>query len=334
VLAYAEGTHVTDVRWAGWSGQAAGSEPAELVVTIDADDDGVLEHSGCGNYFEIPATLGLTSNDGLLELETDATLTTRSGDLAWVGAQLPRTTLEDWNARLDPLLREGDADEYRLSLAVRPDAVSGFFYVRGRSASATCQVAAWPSDRVCRDGVKQLALSETVRGVAPLDLIANFEGLMTAEVPADGTTPSSELSVALESPGAAYCLHEDVSDASGGATDQVIVEVPLPAHLTTSDGSLDLWVSVNLSATLSATGEVLGSHIQSSGLALPQTTAAWGIAAPDVAGVKLVISEVRGSLEVSKFSPESTPFTSGDVTGSCLNAPYLGDLESVRELEW
>jgi len=333
VLRMVEGVHSTTVRWAVWPQLGNGTEQQTLSVEITPDATAVQEHTGCSEYLEIPARLSLASNDGLLNVEVDATIIAHQADRALVEASVPTAQLREWSERLAPLLRTSDDDRYLFNLELTPELVAGSFKVQGLSGFATCKIASWPAERACESGTRELPFGETVSGIDPATVLAQLNELGNVEL--SWRSQSVSLAAEFELAALPSCVTEGLRDLSGAPTDKRLLEIPLRAHLVTSDGQLDAWIKAVAAVEVTSSGTIAANpSVYSYGLAAPES-AVVGIEAPQRALIGVQnLGGSHGQIKLRSFSPKATPLLDADVEAACLNDEFLGEIREVAQGHW
>lgn len=319
VLAFVEGSHTTELRWATLDPPGGGGSSNEA-LSMELSMAGLATaRLGCGRSFEIPVTYRVRSASGALELEGVSTLTA-TRERAQLQAELPVASLPSWLAAASSVLNlTSGTPVFALDLALFADrTVRGSFVARG---TGMCRLAEWPVAPTCADG-RALDVSDPAHGQRVSELFQLIGALSIPELSlSDGTL--TELSLSIESAPTTACVARSV-DAAGTVRPGAIYTAPLQLRLTTADGRIDVVVPAQASARWDAGAWSQPGFFTDDRVVAP--AAGFGQLALEPLGLTgravlwLSGGRSQGDLSIASFAPRSAALRDV-INAGCISVP-------------
>lgn len=339
VLAFAEGTHTTELRWATLD-PPDGASPGSEALSVELSLAGLATaQRGCGNSFQIPVSYHVRSASGALELE-GLSMLMANRERAHLQAELRVESLPTWLAAASPVLNLATGmPVFALDLALFADqTLRGSFVARG---TGMCQLAAWPVEPTCPNG-RALDVNDPTHGPRVSELFQLLEVRSIPELSfSDGTL--TELSLSVESSPVTACVGRSV-DANGILRPGDVYSAPLQLRIQTADGRIDVVVPAQAAARFDAGAWSAPAFFTGGNVVAP--AAGFGHLALEPLGLTgraaLLLSAglSQGDLRISSFAPHS-PALRDVVNPGCISVPttligqeFAGVTSDVLSARW
>jgi hypothetical protein len=235
LIALAEGTRVTSLRWTAITNPGATTRDTDP-LEVELRYAGAMRfYPRCEHFAELDMSVSLRSG-GTLQLETAATLTSTRRDQARIHATVPLVALPQLTEAAAAITSA--ATSFELDMEIAGGQLYGDFSMRGRLAR--CPLASWPSARACVTHETPVDAKALHHGLKGDYLVEAWQDMPKTQRVSWLDGSETELGFEFVPTGDEACTLGPYRQDGDGGNLRMTYSLPGEVHVATTDGKVNI----------------------------------------------------------------------------------------------